>query len=316
MTNVIGFGDRLHYTRTHAAGIVEDMDDTVIETRNLQYSYGSFEAVRGVDLTVRRGEVYALLGTNGAGKTTTLETLEGHRRPTKGTVSVFGGDPDDRAKIRPRMGIMLQESGFAPDLSVLETVRLTGAISGRTDDAMRVIELAQLGSKAATRVTQLSGGEKRRLDFASAIYGTPELLFLDEPTTGLDPTARDGLWDVVGALRDQGTTVLLTTHYLEEAERHADRIGLMHAGRVSREGTLAELVEGEAAHISFVAPVGVALPLAATSTENGVVTIDSGDVQRDLWQLLSWAESGGHALERLQVSQSSLDDLFRSISAR
>jgi ABC-2 type transport system ATP-binding protein len=165
-------------------------------------------------------------------------------------------------------------------------------------------------------VSQLSGGEKRRLDFASAIYGSPDLIFLDEPTTGLDPTARDGLWEVVRGLREQGTTVLLTTHYLEEAERHADRIGLMHAGRIEREGSLAELVAGEAAHISFAAPAGAELPLAVASTENGVVTVDSRDVQRDLWQLLRWAESGGHTLERLQVSQSNLDDLFRSISAR
>ena len=292
------------------------MDDTVIETRDLQYRYGIFEAVRGVNLTVRCGEVYALLGTNGAGKTTTLETLEGHRRPTGGSVSVFGGDPDDRRAIRPRMGVMLQESGFAPDLTVAETVQLTGAISGRTDDIARVIDAAQLGAKAATRVTQLSGGEKRRLDFASAIFGSPELLFLDEPTTGLDPTARDGLWDVVRELRDQGTTVLLTTHYLEEAERHADRIGLMHGGRIEREGTLAELVAGEVAHISFVAPAGARLPLAVASTENGVVTLDSDDPQRDLWRLLQWADAEDHVLERLQVSASSLDDLFRSISGK
>jgi ABC-2 type transport system ATP-binding protein len=316
VTNVIRTRDRAHYPPATPEAIVEGMNDTVIETRNLQYSYGQFEAVRGVDLTVQRGEVYALLGTNGAGKTTTLETLEGHRRPTKGAVSVFGGAPDDRARVRPRMGIMLQESGLAPDLSVLETVRLTGAISGRTDDAAHVIDLAQLGGKASTRVTQLSGGEKRRLDFAIAIYGSPDLLFLDEPTTGLDPTARDGLWDVVRDLRQRGTTVLLTTHYLEEAERHADRIGIMHAGRIEREGSLAELVAGEAASISFTAPPGVALPLAVASTENGLVTIESQDVQRDLWQLLSWAETHGHTLERLQVSQSSLDDLFRSISAR
>ncbi len=289
-------------------------ETTVIETRDLQYSYGTFEAVRGVDLTVRRGEVYALLGTNGAGKTTTLETLEGHRRPTGGTVSVFGGDPDDRRRIRPRMGVMLQDSGFVPDLTAAETVRLTGAISGRTDDVARVLDAAQLGGKADTRVEQLSGGEKRRLDFASAIFGSPDLLFLDEPTTGLDPTAREGLWDVVRTLRDNGTTVLLTTHYLEEAERHADRIGLMHGGRIQREGTLAELVAGEVAHISFVAPAGVELPLAVASTENGLVTIDSDDPQRDLWRLLQWADAGGHTLERLQVTASSLDDLFRSIS--
>jgi len=291
------------------------MTDIVLETQNFGYTYGgNFSAVRDLSIQVRRGELYALLGTNGAGKTTTLETLEGHRKPTSGRVAVFGGDPTDRKDIRPRMGIMLQESGFAADLNVRESILLAGAISGRQDDVDRVLKAVDLTDKATTRVGQLSGGQKRRLDFAMAIWGTPELLFLDEPTTGLDPSARDGLWDVVAGLRGEGVTVILTTHYLEEAQKHADRIGLMHAGRLEREGTLSELVAGESSHISFIAPVGAELPLAITSTANGVTTIDSTDLQRDLYTLLSWADQGGHRLERLSATSSSLDDVFRSLS--
>jgi len=289
-------------------------NDIVLETQNFGYTYGNFSAVRDLSIQVRRGELYALLGTNGAGKTTTLETLEGHRKPTVGKVAVFGGDPTDRKDIRPRMGIMLQESGFAGDLNVRESILLAGAISGRRDDVDRVLAAVDLVDKATTRVGQLSGGQKRRLDFAMAIWGTPELLFLDEPTTGLDPSARDGLWDVVSALRGEGVTVILTTHYLEEAQKHADRIGLMHAGRLEREGTLAELVAGELSHISFVAPAGSQLPLPVSSSVNGLTTIETNDLQRDLHVLLSWADRDGHRLDRLSATSSNLDDVFRSLS--
>lgn len=289
----------------------------IVETTDFSYNYGAngeFAAVRGLDLSVREGELYALLGTNGAGKTTTLETLEGHRRPTSGSVRVFGGDPTDRARIRPRMGVMLQEAGFANDLTVQESVELTGAISGRIDSAARVLDAVGLSPKSGVRVSQLSGGEKRRLDFASAIWGTPALLFLDEPTTGLDPSARDQLWSVVAGLRDEGVTTILTTHYLEEAQENADRIGLMHRGVLQREGTLAELVRDEVSRISFVAPAGLDLPLTATSTENGVVTIETKDLQGDLTTLLVWADRGNVRLERLAATNSSLADVFRGLS--
>jgi ABC-2 type transport system ATP-binding protein len=289
----------------------------VVEAAGLSYNYGNhgeFQAVRNLSFSVQRGELYALLGTNGAGKTTTLETIEGYRAPTAGRVSVFGGDPRDRATVRPRLGIMLQESGFAGDLTVAESLRLAGSISGRSDTDGRVIPLVDLEAKRDTRVAQLSGGEKRRLDFGMAIWGTPELVFLDEPTTGLDPTAREQLWSVVQSLRDEGTTVILTTHYLEEAQKYADRIGLMHKGTLEREGTLAELVENQPAHISFVAPPAVDLPLAVTATTNGLTRIDTDDLQRDLTALLTWAERAGHRLDRLTATSSSLDDVFRSLS--
>ncbi|MGV8884668.1 MAG: ABC transporter ATP-binding protein [Microbacteriaceae bacterium] len=290
--------------------------ETVIEVADLTYNYGAhgeFAAVKNLNFHVRRGELYALLGTNGAGKTTTLETIEGHRAPTSGRVSVFGGDPRDRKTVRPRVGIMLQESGFAGDLTVAESLRLSGSISGRDDSDDRVLGLVDLVSKRDTRVGQLSGGEKRRLDFGMAIWGTPELIFLDEPTTGLDPSARDGLWDVVAGIRESGATIILTTHYLEEAQKYADRIGLMHQGVLDREGTLAELVEGQPSHIEFVAPPGVELPLVAASTLNGLTRVDTDNLQRDLTALLGWADREGYAFDRLSATTSSLDDVFRSL---
>ena len=290
--------------------------ERVVEAADLSYNYGAhgeFQAVRKLNFSVQRGELYALLGTNGAGKTTTLETIEGHRAPTSGRVSVFGGDPRHRASVRPRVGIMLQESGFAGDLTVAESLRLSGSISGREDSDDRVLGLVDLVAKRDTRVGQLSGGEKRRLDFGMAIWGTPELIFLDEPTTGLDPSARDGLWNVVAGIREKGTTIILTTHYLEEAQKYADRIGLMHKGELEREGTLAELVEDQPSHIEFVAPAGTELPLAVTTTVNGLSRLDTDNLQRDLTTLLVWADRAGHTLERLSATTSSLDDVFRSL---
>jgi ABC-2 type transport system ATP-binding protein len=302
-------------TNTQEILVVDDADagDTIVEARDLSYSYGAhgeFQAVKNLSFRVRRGELYALLGTNGAGKTTTLETIEGHRTPSSGTVSVFGGVPTDRRVIRPRMGIMLQETGYAADLTAVETLRLIGSLSGRQDDADRI----DLVAKRDTNVGQLSGGERRRLDFGSAIWGTPELLFLDEPTTGLDPTARERLWSVVSDLRAEGTTIILTTHYLEEAERYADRIGLMHQGVLASEGTLAELVADHPARITFVAPAGVELPLAVASTVNSLSTVTTNDLQGDLTRLLVWAEHGGHTLDQLAATSSSLDDVFRTLT--
>jgi ABC-2 type transport system ATP-binding protein len=289
--------------------------DTVISTLGLTCSYGSFTAVDGVDLTVLRGELYALLGTNGAGKTTTLEVLEGHRAADAGRVEVLGGDPTDRARIRPRIGTMLQDSGLAPELTVRESVQLSGAVSGRDDDVERVLGLVGIDHKAATRVAQLSGGERRRVDFAAAVWGTPELVFLDEPTTGLDPAARDALWAVVAGLREAGVTFVLTTHYLEEAAENADRIGLMHGGRIRREGTVAELTAGSTTSIRFVAPGPIdGLPLPVSRTENDVVVVETDAPQRDLGVLLGWAADADRTLARLTVHESGLDDVFRELS--
>jgi ABC-2 type transport system ATP-binding protein len=290
------------------------MSTPVIEVEKLNLTYGDFHAVKDLSFEVRPGELYALLGTNGAGKTSALETIEGHREPTSGTVRVFGHSPRDRKAVRPRMGIMLQESGFSPDLTVRESVRLIGQLTGRTDDAGRILDVVGLTRKAGTLVSQLSGGEKRRLDFATAVWGTPELIFLDEPTTGLDIQSRDALWESVDRLRENGSTIVLTTHYLEEAQQRADRIGLMHQGVFRRQGTVSELTRALPSHIRFAFPDGPALPLSSSVDGNAVV-IETFELQKDLHLLLGWAQDNGVELRDLSAGPTSLDDVFRAIEA-
>ncbi|GAA2226470.1 ABC transporter ATP-binding protein [Promicromonospora sukumoe] len=287
-----------------------------IDIDRLNVTYGDFHAVKDLSFQVEQGELYALLGTNGAGKTSTLEVVEGHRKASSGTVRVLGKDPSDRRAVRPRMGIMLQESGFSPDLTVAESVRLIGKLSGRTDTVDRVLGIVDLTRKADTRVSQLSGGEKRRLDFSTAVYGRPELVFLDEPTTGLDIQSRDALWDAVDQLREDGSTVVLTTHYLEEAQQRADRIGLMHNGTFRHEGTVAELTRTLPAAIRFSLPAGSPAPLLqAAPLADGSYQIETFDLQTDLKQLLDWAHAHSVDLVGLSAAPTRLDDVFRAIEA-
>ncbi|MEO3790692.1 ABC transporter ATP-binding protein [Nonomuraea sp. B10E15] len=288
----------------------------VIDVERLNLKYGDFHAVKDLSFHVRPGEFYALLGTNGAGKTSTLEVVEGHRTPSSGTVRVFGQSPRDRRAVRSRMGIMLQESGFSPDLTVRESVRLFGKLSQRTDRVERVLGVVDLTRKAGTRVSQLSGGEKRRLDFATAVYGTPQLVFLDEPTTGLDIQSRDDLWDAVDRLRDDGSTIVLTTHYLEEAQQRADRIGLMHRGAFHREGTVSELTRTLPAAIRFsLAAHAPVLPLQATRESDGTFRIETFGLQKDLHTLLRWAQDHAVELEGLEAGPTRLDDVFRALGS-
>ncbi|MEU0481218.1 ABC transporter ATP-binding protein [Streptosporangium sp. NPDC006013] len=288
----------------------------VIDVERLNLTYGDFHAVKDLSFQVERGELYALLGTNGAGKTSTLETIEGHRTATSGTVRVFGQSPRDRRAVRPRMGIMLQDSGFSPDLTVRESVRLIGKLTQRTDTVERVLGVVNLTRKAGIKVSQLSGGEKRRLDFATAVYGTPELIFLDEPTTGLDIQSRDDLWDTVNKLREDGSTVVLTTHYLEEAQQYADRIGLMHKGTFHREGTVSELTRTLPAAIRFsLAAPAPALPLQATRESDGKFLIETFGLQKDLYTLLRWAQDHAVELRELQAGPTRLDDVFRALDS-
>ena len=287
-----------------------------IDIDRLNVTYGDFHAVKDLSFQVEQGELYALLGTNGAGKTSTLEVVEGHRKASSGTVRVLGKSPGDRRAVRPRMGIMLQESGFSPDLTVAESVRLIGRLSGRTDSERRVLGVVDLTGKADTRVSQLSGGEKRRLDFATAVYGRPELIFLDEPTTGLDIQSRDALWDAVEQLRADGSTVVLTTHYLEEAQQRADRIGLMHRGTFRHEGTVAELTRTLPAVIQFSLPPGAPTPLVqAGPGPDGSFLIETFELQSDLKQLLDWAHAHEVELLGLSAAPTRLDDVFRAIDA-
>ncbi|WP_181313189.1 ABC transporter ATP-binding protein [Nocardioides campestrisoli] len=286
----------------------------VIEVERLHLAYGDFTAVRDLSFQVQRGELYALLGTNGAGKTSTLEVIEGHRPATSGTVRLFGESPQDRSAVRPRMGVMLQESGFSADLTARESVALIGALSGRQDDVDRVLGIAGLTRKADTRVGQMSGGEKRRLDFATAVYGGPALVILDEPTTGLDIQSRDALWAAVDRLRDGGSTIVLTTHYLEEAQQRADRIGLMHEGMLQREGTVSELTQALPSVITFTLPPGAPEP-PIVGARNGAFHVETFSLQEDLHRLLGWAHDAGVELVDLTAAPTRLDDVFRAIEA-
>jgi ABC-2 type transport system ATP-binding protein len=288
----------------------------VIDVDELNVSYGDFHAVKDLSFQVEPGELYALLGTNGAGKTSALEVVEGHRTASSGTVRVFGQTPTDRGAIRPRTGIMLQESGFSGDLTVSESVRLIGRLSGRSDDVDRLLKVVDLTHKADTRVSQLSGGEKRRLDFATAVYGGPELVFLDEPTTGLDIQSRDALWDAVEQLREDGSTVVLTTHYLEEAQQRADRIGLMHAGTLRRQGTVSELTRALPASIRFSLRAGAATPPMHSAPVSGnAYVIETFDLQADLKRLLDWADDHAVELLGLSAAPTRLDDVFRAVGS-
>ncbi|QNP61551.1 ABC transporter ATP-binding protein [Streptomyces genisteinicus] len=289
----------------------------VIDVDGLRLSYGTFHAVRDLSFRVERGELYALLGTNGAGKTSTLEIVEGHRAADSGRVRVFGHDPRNRRAVRHRIGVMLQESGFSPDLTVEESVRLFGTLSRRSDSVPRVLGVAGLTHKAGTRASQLSGGEKRRLDFATAVYGTPELVFLDEPTTGLDIRSRDALWAAVDRLREDGATVVLTTHYLEEAQQRADRIGLMHEGVLKREGTVHELTRTLPAVIRFtLADTAPRPPVPAVRRDDGSVVVETFDLEADLYTLLGWARAHAVELRGLEAGPTGLDDVFRALDDR
>lgn len=299
--------------------------EDVIEVTGLRRVYGGgFEAVRGIDFSVRRGEVFALLGTNGAGKTSTVELLEGLAAPAGGRVRVLGHDPyTDRAAVRPRTGVMLQEGGFPSELTVAETARMwAGCVSGARPER-EVLALVGLESKAGVRVKQLSGGQRRRLDLALALLGDPEVLFLDEPTTGLDAEGRRDTWELVGALRDGGTTVLLTTHYLEEAESLADRLAIMHEGRIAATGTPAEVTASEPSRITFELPegyfVGDLPPLAelgvSDHTADGrTVRLHTRELQRAATGLLMWAHGAGVELRRLDVRPASLEEAFLRIA--
>ncbi|MCL3862148.1 ABC transporter ATP-binding protein [Actinotalea sp. K2] len=287
---------------------------TIIDVDELNVTYGDFHAVQDLSFQVERGELYALLGTNGAGKTSALEVIEGHRRASSGTVRVFGASPTNRRAVRPRMGIMLQDSGFSPDLTASESVRLIGRLTERSDTVDRVLSLVDLTGKADTRVSSLSGGEKRRLDFATAVYGRPELVVLDEPTTGLDIQSRDALWDAVQQLREDGSTIVLTTHYLEEAQQHADRVGLMHRGLLRRQGTVPELTRALPATIQFsLAPNAPAPPMHSAPVSDRSYLIETFHLQADLKQLLDWADVHAVDLRELSAAPTRLDDVFRAM---
>ncbi|MEL6893792.1 MAG: ABC transporter ATP-binding protein [Actinomycetota bacterium] len=298
---------------------------SIIEVEDLSKVYGSNRAVDGLSFCVEPGEIYALLGENGAGKTTTVEILEGHRSRSSGRVSVLGSDPSDAGReFRDRIGIVLQQAGVESEFTVRELLTLYGASFRNRHDVDELIEMVELPDKADDRVGSLSGGQKRRVDLAIGLVGRPDLLFLDEPTTGFDPQARRRSWDLISGLREHGTTVVLTTHYLDEAEHLADRVGVMAGGKMIAEGTPAELVDRMSGTIiTFDLPEGIDDPstvfgpllgaeirLAGTRVDAAVESPTAA-----VHRLTGWAVERSIELTSLTLQRASLEDVYLELNS-
>ncbi|MGN6558828.1 MAG: ABC transporter ATP-binding protein [Solirubrobacterales bacterium] len=281
------------------------MAEAVISIKGLRMSYGSTEAVRGIDLEVERGEVFAFLGPNGAGKTTTVEILEGYRRRTGGEVTVLGEDPERAGREwRERIGIVLQSGRLDPYLTVRESLDLYAGYFRNPRPTEDVIALIGLEGKADERASRLSGGQQRRLDVGMALVGDPELLFLDEPTTGFDPSARRQAWDVIAGLRDLGKTVFLTTHYMDEAQRLADRVTIIAAGQIVARGTPADLGNRDGGETTI-----------RYRHDGREVTLQTTTPVQVLHELTSAALAKGEELEGLEVTRPSLEDVYLELTA-
>jgi ABC-2 type transport system ATP-binding protein len=272
---------------------------------DLHKSYGSYEALRGVSFHIREGEVFGLLGPNGAGKTTTVEILEGYRDRDSGDVRVLDFDPARAGRaFRERIGVVLQQSQLYPNLTVVETHRVFAGYYARARDVDEVIELVGLVEKRDARVKTLSGGQKRRLDLGVALVGDPDLIFLDEPTTGFDPAARRAAWELIRSLRSLGKTILLTTHYLDEAENLADRVAVLREGLIVREGAPVELtgLEGGETEIRY-------------RRDGEVVVVRTTDPTRTLHELTATALAAGQKLEGLEVRRPTLEDVYLELTS-
>jgi ABC-2 type transport system ATP-binding protein len=297
--------------------------EAAVSVRGLRKTYGSNEAVAGVDLEIREGEVFGLLGPNGAGKTTIVEILEGHRARTGGEVRVLGFDPGRREReLRERIGIVPQEGGVELVLTVREVIDLYSAAYPRRRPVDEVVELVGLEEKRDERVETLSGGQRRRLDLALGIASDPEVLFLDEPTTGFDPSARRRSWELIDRLRSLRTTILLTTHYMEEAQRLADRVAVIRNGRIVAEGDPSTLAGREfaAAVVTFHPPEGFPLadlplpPGVELEQLNGRVSFRTATPTRDLRPLVLWASEHGRELDGLTITRPSLEDVYLELT--
>jgi ABC-2 type transport system ATP-binding protein len=296
---------------------------TAIEVEDLRKSYGSNEAVRGISFEVATGEVFGFLGPNGAGKTTTIEILEGYRKRSGGRASVLGADPGrPTRRWRERIGLVLQECELDPTLTVTEIVTLFARFYPRPRPVADTVELVGLGPKRDARTATLSGGQRRRLDVAVGIIGDPELVFLDEPTTGFDPSARRDAWNMIEGLRELGKTIFLTTHYMDEAEHLADRVAIMRRGELVAQGTTAELGAGSAVRtvIRFRMPSGAeAAELervleAKLSFSGDLAQAEVGSAQRPLHRLTGWAEERGIVLDELEAVHPRLEDIFLELT--
>jgi ABC-2 type transport system ATP-binding protein len=281
------------------------VSEAAIEVRGLCKRYGDFEALRGIDVSVTRGEVFGLLGPNGAGKTTTVEILEGYRERSEGEVTVLGHDPARRAlALRRRIGIVLQSAGIYGHLTAREALRHWAGFYPRPRDPEEVLALVGLRDSGDVRARKLSGGQLRRLDFALALVGDPELIFLDEPTTGFDPEARRAAWETIRSLKALGKTILLTTHYLDEAQALADRVAIVKDGRVLAIGPPRELSVG-AAHYR----------VAYRDAGGRLVELETDDPTRTLHELTAKALARGERLEELSVGRPSLEDVYLELTA-
>ena len=293
----------------------------MITVRGLRKSYGRLEAVRGIDLEIRPGEVFAFLGPNGAGKTTTVEVLEGYRERDAGEISVLGVDPASPTREwRERIGIVLQQCRMRPELTVSETLELYAGYYRAARSVAETMGLVGLGEKADDRVGHLSGGQQRRLDVGVALIGDPDLLFLDEPTTGFDPSARRQAWGMIASLRELGKTVFLTTHYMDEAQRLADRVAIIARGRIVAQGTPERLGDRESqpTEVSFrLSPqdAGAEPPVdGALAGPNGAWAVRSEAPTELLHRLTGWALERGIELEALEVRRPSLEDVYLELT--
>lgn len=300
----------------------------IVDVSDLRKSYGAVHAVAGISFHIEPGEVYALLGENGAGKSTTVEILEGHRDATSGSVRVLDVDPRRAGRdFRDRIGIVLQSSGVESEFTVREVIELYGGCYRNPRPLDEVVGLLGLDEKVDARVGSLSGGQRRRIDLALGIVGRPELLFLDEPTTGFDPSARRRSWDLIESLGHDGTTVLLTTHYLDEAEHLADRVGMLAGGRMIAEGTPEELTAGiEGTVVRFMLPDEMA-PADAVATFSDLLGTDvrlSGRLVEaavdhptaSVHRLTGWALDAGLELGSLSLDRVSLEDVYLAVTDR
>jgi ABC-2 type transport system ATP-binding protein len=290
--------------------------ESAIEVSALHKSYGDFDAVRGIAFRVQRGEIYGLLGPNGAGKTSTVEILEGYRKRTSGQVSVLGFDPEERPReLRAHVGIVLQSSGIYNHVKVGEVIAHFAHFYPHPRDVDEVIDLVGLGEKRDVRARHLSGGQRRRLDLALALIGDPELIFLDEPTTGFDPAARRSAWETIRSLRDLGKTVLLTTHYLDEAQELADRVAIIKGGRILAEGSPAELGVGGGSRYRIAYLRGDEAGAGDGTGEGEPTVIETDDPTRVLHELTAAALAQGEQLRSLSVTRPSLEDVYLELTA-